>query len=115
MKVNILGTEYQIKVRDSKEDKDLENRFGYCCPTERLIVVADMDVVDEWKNESDISKSVVHKSNIRHEIVHAFFYESGLWGNSGTVDTWAMNEEMIDWIAIQSPKIFKAFQEVECL
>lgn len=27
----------------------------------------------------------------------------------------AINEEMVDWFAIQSPKIFKAFTELELL
>ena len=47
---------------------------------------------------------------IRHEILHAFLYESGLEGNS-----WAINEEMVDWLAIQFPKIEKAFREVGCI
>jgi len=28
---------------------------------------------------------------------------------------WARHEEMVDWIAIQFPKIMKAFQEVGAL
>jgi hypothetical protein len=28
---------------------------------------------------------------------------------------WSQNEEMVDWLAIQSPKIFKAFQELNIL
>ena len=43
---------------------------------------------------------------IRHELVHAFAYESGLAENS----PWAFNEEMTDWIAIQFPKMLKAFE-----
>ncbi len=43
----------------------------------------------------------------RHEIVHAFLAESGLDQNSD----WARNEEIVDWIALQGPKIFKAWQE----
>ena len=41
------------------------------------------------------------KKNLRHEIVHAFLFESGLAENS----EWAYNEEMVDWIAKQGPKI----------
>ena len=48
---------------------------------------------------------------IRHEIVHAFLYESGLDVNSLSGGAWAKNEEMVDWMAIQIPKILKAFQE----
>ena len=28
---------------------------------------------------------------------------------------WSKNEEMIDWLAIQIPKIYKAYQEAGCL
>lgn len=30
-------------------------------------------------------------------------------------DGWATNEEMVDWIAIQGPKIFKAWKEAGAL
>lgn len=41
------------------------------------------------------------KRVMRHEIIHAFFYESGLdvessWGTDGT---------LVDWIALQFPKV----------
>ena len=36
------------------------------------------------------------KSCLRHEIAHAFLHESGLSSNS----EWAMNEEIVDWIAL---------------
>ena len=42
--------------------------------------------------------------------------ESGLFNNTYNVDTgWAMNEEMVDWFAIQSPKIFKVYSEMGLL
>ena len=47
--------------------------------------------------------------------MHAFLYESGLDGQSCNVDCWAKNEEMIDWFALQSKKIFKAFKKVGAL
>lgn len=28
---------------------------------------------------------------------------------------WAKNEEMIDWLAFQTPKIYRAFREAKCL
>ena len=58
----------------------------------------------------------LNKKKLRHEIVHAFLFESGLSSNThGIYGAWAENEEMVDWIAIQSPKIFKVFQELEIL
>lgn len=50
------------------------------------------------------------------ESADAFLFESGLSSNThGIYGAWAENEEMVDWIAIQSPKIFKVFQELEIL
>ena len=47
----------------------------------------------------------------RHEIIHAFLFESGLAENS----YWAQNEEMVDFFAIQAPKLFKAFKAADAL
>ena len=52
------------------------------------------------------------KSVLRHEIVHAFLFESGLDMQSGECESWANNETMVDWFAIQYPKIQKVFQEL---
>lgn len=52
---------------------------------------------------------------LRHEIIHAFFYESGLWNQSGGSDAWGYDETITDWLAIQSPKLMKAFKEADCL
>lgn len=32
-----------------------------------------------------------------------------------TYPGWAKNEEMIDWLAFQTPKIYRAFREAKCL
>jgi predicted SprT family Zn-dependent metalloprotease len=55
------------------------------------------------------------KKVIRHEIIHAFLIESGLNNNSMKVEYWAQNEEMVDWIAYQFPKISMVFKEIGCL
>lgn len=47
---------------------------------------------------------------IRHELVHAFLFESGL-----SVNSWADNEEIVDWIAIQFPKLQAGFNAVNAL
>lgn len=54
---------------------------------------------------------VYSKKTLRHEITHAFLFESGLEDNSNEADAWARNEEMVDWIAFQGPKIYAAWQE----
>lgn len=113
--VNILGNRYSvyIDVPESK-DKELVNRFGYCSPTMRKIVTVDLNTVDTWKDEPQASKLVQRKATLRHEVIHAFLYESGLWGSSLNCESWAMNEEMIDWIAQQFPKILKVYRQLGC-
>lgn len=65
---------------------------------------------------NDEEKEIYTKSTLRHEITHAFLNESGLSDNANQYrHSWAINEEMVDWIAIQSPKIFKVFQELGLL
>jgi hypothetical protein len=52
----------------------------------------------------------VKKRILRHELIHAFLYESGLDQCS-----WADNEEMIDFFAISLPKIFHVFCQAKAL
>ena len=111
-KVNVLGTEYTIEFKEENEDKMFSNSNGYCDYTgKRIVVLANQrkdDDADDWEIEK--------KRIIRHELTHAFLCESGLIGNTYCVNNgWAKNEEMVDWFAIQSPKMFKVFQELNVL
>lgn len=116
--VNILGTEYRIVIHKWDEDKGLSKNSwaGYCVSDIPLIVIADMDDEEhfDFKNETD--KDNYFKSCLRHEITHAFFNESGLKDSSASFNRpWAKNEEMVDWIAIQFPKIAKVFEKLGVL
>jgi hypothetical protein len=73
-----------------------------------------MDSIEGWKDESNQSKQCVVSDTLRHEIIHCFLHESGVWGSSSGADSWAMNEEMVDWIAMQFPKILKVFKQLGC-
>lgn len=111
-KINILGTEYRIEFRKEDEDTILKDCNGYCDVTVKLIVV-----LAEPNKECDYEDfSFIQKKTLRHEIVHAFLTESGLFNNTYNVDAgWSKNEEMVDWFAIQSPKIFKVYSELGLL
>lgn len=111
-KINILGTEYRIEFRKEDEDTILKDCNGYCDVTVKLIVV-----LAEPNKECDYEDfSFIQKKTLRHEVVHAFLTESGLFNNTYNVDAgWAKNEEMVDWFAIQSPKIFKVYSELGLL
>lgn len=114
-KILVLGEKYTVYTGvPTSKDPALAGRFGYCCPTARKIVIADLDSIEGWKDETYYSKRVQENESLRHEIMHAFLYESGVWGSSMGTESWAMNEEMVDWIAIQFPKILKVYRELGC-
>ena len=118
MTVNILGTPYEIIVKKYDEEEAFERRSiaGFCDGYTKEIVVCDMNTYKGWEHDTENTIVECQKETIRHEIVHAFFYESGLWDSSLGIDnSWAKNEEMVDWIAIQGEKIYKAWQEANAL
>lgn len=118
MKVNILGTKYRIETHKVSEDKTLEDNkwSGYCSEESKLIVVADMSEKKYFCNMDEMEQRKYRNQILRHEIIHAFLNESGLSDNAGVPGNgWAKHEEMVDWIAIQSPKIFKVFKKVGCI
>ena len=100
MTVDVLGTEYTIIESDRVQNTNLNNMDGYCDHSTKKIVI------DTFQNQpgsmEDLDKYRNHV--IRHELVHAFLFESGLG-----CESWANNEEIVDWIAYQFPKIAKAF------
>ena len=111
-KINILGTEYQIETHKVSEDSYLEDNklSGYCGEEEKLIVVADMSEEKYFPNMNEREQETYRKRVLRHEIIHAFLNESGLSDSSNRFDgAWAKNEEMVDWFAIQSPKIYDVY------
>lgn len=118
MKVNVLGTEYTIIRKKYDEDEAFERRSisGYCDGYTKTIVICDMSTHKGWEYEAKETCAMCEKSILRHEITHAFFNESGLADSTFAFDgAWVNNEEMIDWIANQTPKMIKAFEQVGCL
>lgn len=114
MTINVLGTEYTVITRKYDEDETFKRcgTNGYCSCTDCEIVLCDMSTYPGWEYETDKAQKKQMEETLRHEIVHAFLGESGLSANSNESDAWARNEEMVDWFAIQGPKIYKAWQEV---
>lgn len=105
--INVLGTEIKVLFREEKQDLKLEELGGYFDATESLIVVK----IPEKDSMSVGNLENHQKKVLRHEIIHAFLHESGLDWSTAPSECWATNEEMVDWFAIQSPKIFKVFRE----
>lgn len=117
-KINVLGTEYEVVFRDYNslgifKDQSID---GYCDSILRKIVVCNIATYPGYENETEEYCHKVEKQVLRHEIIHAFFNESGLQNSANQFGgSWAKNEEMVDWIALQFPKLLKAFEEADVL
>lgn len=100
MTVDILGTEYDLII-DGTNDKypDLDGADGYCNYQLKQIVIS------KENNEGTDSYKKYLEKVMRHEIIHAYLYESGL-------HEYASDETIVDWMAIQMPKLNKLFKEL---
>lgn len=109
--VHILGTEYKILIVDDEDYRCDKEADGWCDTSTKELLIFN------YTQDKDSKRDLVayQKKVIRHEIIHAFLYESGLDVNSLSGGAWAKNEEMVDWMAIQMPKIYQAYQEAEAL
>ena len=108
MKVSILGQKYIIrKLTDSEYPKlgKLEANGLAELYSKELIINSEMNPKSgqEYANFDDFEKKV-----IRHEIIHAFFHEAGLMD-------YCSDETLVDWLALQMPKIKKAMKDTNCI
>lgn len=98
--VNILGQKYDVKFKTEAQDPKLSDVYGYTDPSTHTIVMAIL--ANEGLSVAD--PDVEQRELFRHECVHAFLRESGLDSCS-----WADDEEIVDWIARQFPKMLDVF------
>lgn len=99
--VNILGSTWTVTPEEMKDN----NYDGLTDSSIKEIRIR-LDNVNEVGNFEALVKK-----QTRHEVIHAFLYESGLSFNSD----WAVNEELVDWIAIQFPKIAEVYEKLGCM
>lgn len=115
MELSILGSAWIVEEKDVKSDDYLKDNYGYCDSSVRKIVVATLESVErERKPDTAEDMAEVLGRAKRHEIIHAFLFESGLGFSSCGINAWAVNEEMVEWLAKQWPKIQRAFCEADC-
>ena len=110
--VSVLGTDYRIflDVPESADDT-LKTCSGYCDKTAHLIAVG-----EKSQDANLIDWQAYARQVLRHELIHAFLFESGLGGESvWYVSGQEQPEQTVDWIARQFPKMLKAFQQVGAL
>ena len=105
MKINVLGTEYTVEYLEMKD----EDYDGYCDYTSKHIAI-------RADNTNKVEDFVwCQKKQLRHEIIHAFLAESGLQCNFEHAKEYGHEETMVDWIAIQFPKLLAVFKDADAL
>lgn len=104
MKVNVLGTEYNICVNPTEDNPKMAGASGYIELYSKTIVLK--DIKKDKNTFEDLEK--FKQKVLRHEITHAFFHESGM-------QDYCDDETLIDWLALMIPKMTRAMQESECL
>ena len=108
-KVNILGTEYSLIFNSSSDNPYLKDCDGYVDRSTKKIIIAEQERDCELEDFTAYQRKV-----IRHEIIHAYFMESGMDTNVENREI-GVPETYVDWFAIQSPKIFRTFAELDVL
>lgn len=121
--LSIMGEPYKFRLL---KEEDLEDRIkelfteyrGVCNSLDKEIIVQDMhnelgkdgDLLTTASTEEGQARceEIIMNDTARHEIVHAFLKESGL-GNEFD----EASEVMVDWIALQLPKIVRACCEIQ--
>ena len=104
--INILGTDYDYAETNEKHDSRLEDTDGYHDGYAKMIRINN----DFNENHSSAIRNFPEYINKvkRHEIIHAFLHESGL-------RKYCDDELLVEWLAIQFPKMLSAFQKVDCV
>lgn len=105
MKMNILGTDYEL-IKDCDELTE-RNVDGECQSYGKVIRIRPLKKM-LLPVDSDAIKQQRYNEVVRHEVIHAFFHESGL-------DGYSADEQLVDWLAMQFPKMYRLFKEHEVL
>lgn len=108
-KITILGTEYTIFQELEEHDNNLVNTDAYTDSSVKKIVV-NVNMMDGATIENP---QAYYKKVMRHEVIHAFMEESGLAENAKWEDM--HHEQLVDWIAIQVPKMVEVFKDLDVL
>lgn len=104
--INVLGTDYKILIEEQEViqkalGSDKVELDGLCDYETKTIYI-----------DSDIAKEPYgYKTTLRHELIHSVIEESGL----ATQVSWARNESLVDWIALQFPKLYIIFEKLDLL
>lgn len=104
--VTILGAVWTVRSATETEEPRLEGVNGFTDWTTRTICLE--------KNTQGNLGSIENFMNkvIRHEVVHAFMFESGL-GDSFEHKDYGQEETIVDWFAFQMGKVLNVVMEIQ--
>lgn len=100
--ITILGTEYTIERATELEDPAMVGASGYTDRTSKRIVLGDFQRTRALDSDDVAAEE---SETMRHEIIHAFFFESGL-------EEYGNDETLVQWLAMQLPKISEVLEEI---
>ena len=118
MELDILGTKYKVTLEDPEDNEIMRETgaLGYMDGQGAKIVIADMAAHGKCQYLTAEEMKVEERNCLRHEIIHAFLYESGLDRNAAVPEGgWATHEEMVDFFAMQMPKMIEVFRKAGCM
>ena len=104
--INILGTQYKVLFEEFGDSMECD---GYCDVTVREIRIRKNNT-----NKVGCMDELMRRA-LRHEIIHAFMFESGLGFDWQHSEEFGHDETTVDWFATQSPKIYKVYMELGIL
>jgi hypothetical protein len=108
-KITVLGQDYKLVFNTPDDDPKLKEWNGYHEPYSKKIVI-DSTIVEEANKDAlgTENTEVYFRHVYRHEVMHAFFCESGI------TYRYSKDEEdfLVDWIARMYPKMKKIFEEL---
>ena len=106
IKVNILGSEWTVRSATESEEPRLVGISGFTDWTTRTICL------DINTNGNIGSIKTYMNQVIKHEVVHAFMFESGL-GDAFEHKDFGQEETIVDWFAFQMGNILNVVMDIQ--
>ena len=104
-KINILGSQWKIVYGSENEYPALKEMDGYMDSSTRTIVVDDMHYAEKQPGAKANMLEYVRQVT-RHEIIHAFLFESGLDTSSGKAGSVSRSQKSRD--VCRKPECFQS-------
>lgn len=113
--VSILGSVWTVRMYDLDDIPWFRKHdaAGRSVSAIRMIDFVNPDTDDRQEFESDVEKVESVRIILKHEVIHSFLSEAGLDKNGLVCDcSWPVNEEMVEFFAVQWEKISSAISYV---